>query len=130
MPPVSASESQPSPAHERAHPTPAADPAPAVHPDSAGPLAESDAKILELESQLWKYTATKERAIRDRLGIEPTDYYLRLRELVDDPAARRAHPALLSRLDEMLQRARRRCTPGSGRRDPASSPQQTARETP
>lgn len=93
-------------------------------------LSAADRGILELEGQLWKYTATKERAIREQLGIEPTDYYLRLRQLMTDPAARRAYPALLSRLDGMLERARRRYAPSSGGRGDLPQPPQNTSETP
>lgn len=91
--------------------------------DGEGPrpsgLTAQEREVLRIESQAWKYASAKERAMRERAGLSPTDYYLLLRELVQDDRARREFPALLSRLAERMDRAASRY--GLGRR--AAAPQ-------
>lgn len=82
-------------------------------------LTAQEREVLRIESQAWKYTSAKERAMRERAGLSPTDYYLLLRELVQDDRARREFPALLSRLAERMERARTRYVLG---RNTASGP--------
>lgn len=94
---------------------PSADPEPAGTPAPAG-LSDQDRRILELEARTFRYQGAKERAIREQIGISRIAYYVRLNRLLDDPAALRAAPALIHRLQ-----ARRTSAddapahPGSGR---------------
>ncbi|MHB1212924.1 MAG: DUF3263 domain-containing protein, partial [Candidatus Nanopelagicales bacterium] len=43
--------------------------------------------ILDFERQPWRYHGTKDLAIRQHLGLEPSRYYQPLDELLDDPEA-------------------------------------------
>jgi hypothetical protein len=85
----------------------------------AAPLSEADRSLLAFESVPWKRTAKKEQAIRAELGLEPTDYYLRLQRLVRDPAALAEFPLLLSRLAERVERSATRYSLGAGEDDDA-----------
>lgn len=61
-------------------------------------LSDRDLKILTIEKQWWRYTAAKERAVREQLGLSATQYYLALNALLDNPAAAAAEPMLVNRL--------------------------------
>ncbi|MDR2703472.1 MAG: DUF3263 domain-containing protein [Cellulomonadaceae bacterium] len=61
-------------------------------------LSEQDLAILDIEKQWWKFTASKERVVRERLGLSATRYYLALNTLLDNPAAAAAEPVLINRL--------------------------------
>ena len=75
-------------------------------PDSADGLSEQDRAVLALEARGWQCPGTKERAIREQLGLSPTRYYQLLGALLDDPAALRHDPVTVNRLRE--RRAARR----------------------
>ncbi|MFC9301234.1 DUF3263 domain-containing protein [Streptomyces albidoflavus] len=75
-------------------------------PDSADSLSEQDRAVLALEARGWQRPGTKERAIREQLGLSPTRYYQLLGALLDDPAALRHDPVTVNRLRE--RRAARR----------------------
>lgn len=78
-------------------PEPTADPEP-VSTDGGSGLSDQDLRILELESRTFRYQGTKERAIREQIGISRIAYYVRLNRLLDDPEALRTAPALIHRL--------------------------------
>jgi hypothetical protein len=61
-------------------------------------LDESAKRILDLEGGWWRHASTKESAIRELSGGEPTGYYRRLGELIDDPSALAHAPVLVRRL--------------------------------
>lgn len=63
-------------------------------------LTELDRAILDFESQLWKKTAIKERAITQQLGLAPLKYYQRLVMLAKSPAASEYAPVTVRRLNE------------------------------
>ncbi len=67
---------------------------PAPHPL----LSEQDRRVLAMEDRTFRRLGTKERAIREELGMSPTAYYVRINRLLDDPAALQAAPALVHRL--------------------------------
>ena len=72
-------------------------------------LGERDAQILEFERQWWKYSGSKEQAIRELFGLTSTRYYQILNVLIDTPEALAADPMLVKRLRRMRssrQRAR------------------------
>ncbi|WP_186781108.1 DUF3263 domain-containing protein [Streptomyces sp. CBG9] len=69
-------------------------------------LSEQDRAVLALEARGWQRPGTKERAIREQLGLSPTRYYQLLGALLDDPAALRHDPVTVNRLRE--RRAARR----------------------
>ncbi|MGV9658167.1 DUF3263 domain-containing protein [Streptomyces koyangensis] len=69
-------------------------------------LSEQDRAVLAFEARGWQRPGTKERAIREQLGLSPTRYYQLLGALLDDPAALRHDPVTVNRLRE--RRAARR----------------------
>jgi Protein of unknown function (DUF3263) len=70
-------------------------------------LSERDREILEFEESWWAHPGSKASAIRERLGISPTQYYRRLGELVESSDAM-AHAPLLVRRLRLRRRQRRR----------------------
>ena len=76
-------------------------------------IDDTTRRTLELEAGWWRHAGTKEAAIREVLGEEPTTYYRRLGRLLDDPGAAAHAPVLVRRLRR--QRDRRLGT-RSGRR--------------
>ncbi|MGW4904154.1 DUF3263 domain-containing protein [Streptomyces albidoflavus] len=74
--------------------------------DLGDALSEQDRAVLALEARGWQRPGTKERAIREQLGLSPTRYYQLLGALLDDPAALRHDPVTVNRLRE--RRAARR----------------------
>lgn len=75
-------------------------------------LSDQDRRILALESRTFRYVGTKERRIREELGMTPLAYVVRLNALLDEPAALREAPALVHRL-----RARRTSANGEDMSD-------------
>lgn len=69
-------------------------------------LSEQDRAVLAFEARGWQRPGTKERAVREQLGLSPTRYYQLLGALLDDPAALRHDPVTVNRLRE--RRAARR----------------------
>lgn len=62
-------------------------------------LTALELAILELEERKFRYQGSKEKAIRE-MGLRPIQYYQRVNNLVDDPRAEKAKPALVKRLKE------------------------------
>jgi hypothetical protein len=69
-------------------------------------LSERDKAVLAVERRGWSGPGTKERAIRERLGLSPTRYYQLLNALLDDPRALAHDPVTVNRL--RARRAKRR----------------------
>lgn len=74
---------------------------------SAISLTALETEILEFERQWWRLAGAKEQAIRDRFGLSSTRYHQQLNALIDSPAALRADPMLVKRL-QRLRSARER----------------------
>ena len=75
----------------------------------ADELTPREAEILEFERQWWRLAGAKEQAVADRFGLSSTRYYQLLNALIDRPAALRADPMLVKRLQRLrLQRERAR----------------------
>lgn len=70
-------------------------------------LSPREAEILEFERQWWRLPGSKEQAVRDRFGLSSTRYHQLLNSLLDSPAALRADPMLVRRL-QRLRSARER----------------------
>lgn len=66
-------------------------------------LSPIETAMLDLEANWRSMAPTKARAIRERLGMTPTRYYLRLAALIDEDRAYWADPVLISRLRRMRQ---------------------------
>jgi hypothetical protein len=61
-------------------------------------LSDRDLAVLALESRSWPSPGVKERAIRERLGISPIQYYQQLNALLNDPNAAAHAPTTVNRL--------------------------------
>jgi hypothetical protein len=70
-------------------------------PGQPGELSATEAEILEFERQWWRLPGAKEQAIRDRFGLSSTRYHQQLNALLDSPAALRADPMLVKRLQRL-----------------------------
>jgi hypothetical protein len=70
-------------------------------------------RTLELEASWWRYAATREAAVRERLDESPGEYHRRLGALLDDPEAAAYAPVLVRRLRRLRAR---RLEDRSGRR--------------
>ena len=80
----------------------------AEQPESGG-LSERDRAVLAFEKQHFKYSGSKEQAIRDRFGMSATRYYQVLNALLDRPEALEFDPVVVNRLRRrraVRQRAR------------------------
>ena len=79
-------------------------------------LTPREAEILDFERQWWRLAGAKEQAVADRFGLSSTRYYQLLNGLIDRPAALRADPMLVKRLQRLrLQRERARSARRLGR---------------
>lgn len=65
---------------------------------TARDLTDLEVRILELESRTFRHVGTKERRIREELGLTPTAYLVRLNRLLDEPAAIVHAPQVVARL--------------------------------
>ena len=82
----------------------------------ADELTPREAEILGFERQWWRLAGAKEQAVADRFGLSSTRYYQLLNGLIDRPAALRADPMLVKRLQRLrLQRERARSARRLGR---------------
>jgi hypothetical protein len=79
-------------------------------------LTPREAEILDFERQWWRLAGAKEQAVADRFGLSSTRYYQLLNGLIDRPAALRADPMLVKRLQRLRhQRERARSARRMGR---------------
>ncbi|HAM25048.1 MAG TPA: DUF3263 domain-containing protein [Actinobacteria bacterium] len=75
----------------------------------SGLLDERDEKILGFERQWWKFSGSKEQAIRELFDMSATRYYQVLNALIDRPEAMAYDPMLVKRLRRMrAERQRQR----------------------
>lgn len=73
--------------------------------------------MLDLEREWWLSFATKEEAIRKRLGCSPATHYAGLRRLVTSAEAFSYDPLVVARLRRRLyERRRARFEPGPAAR--------------
>jgi Protein of unknown function (DUF3263) len=101
----------PAPNHE-AGPRPTAPPSTGQDDE----LSPREAEILDFERQWWRLAGAKEQAVADRFGLSSTRYYQLLNGLIDRPAALRADPMLVKRLQRLrFQRERARSARRLGR---------------
>lgn len=61
-------------------------------------LSDEDLAILEFARRRYRHEGAKERAIRDEFSMTSTAYYQRLNQLLEQPAAALAEPALIRQL--------------------------------
>lgn len=62
------------------------------------PLSDEELAILAFEKRWWRRAGSKEQAIVAEFELSVTQYYRRLGELLDEPAALEAEPAVVRRL--------------------------------
>ncbi|GIG69709.1 DUF3263 domain-containing protein [Phytomonospora endophytica] len=62
------------------------------------PLGDEELAILAFEKRWWRRAGSKEQAIVAEFELSVTQYYKRLGELLDEPAALEAEPAVVRRL--------------------------------
>jgi hypothetical protein len=70
-------------------------------------LEDVERRVLMFERQHWCYEGSKETAIRDLFGIEPTRYYELLSRLIDTEDALAFDPQLVKRLRRQRQERNR-----------------------
>ncbi|MGJ5898770.1 DUF3263 domain-containing protein [Streptomyces sp. V2] len=69
-------------------------------------LAPRERDILALERRPFSSPGTKERAIREELGLSPVHYYQLLNALLDDPRALTLDPVTVNRLRRVRESRR------------------------
>lgn len=70
-------------------------------------LSPSDRDILDFERTWWTQPGSKQRAIREQLGISGTRYYQRLSQLLDEPEALAYDPLTVKRGRRLREQRRR-----------------------
>ncbi|HEY1177805.1 MAG TPA: DUF3263 domain-containing protein [Phytomonospora sp.] len=70
----------------------------AAVPAPRRPLSDEERAILAFEKRWWRRAGSKEQAITAEFELSVTQYYKRLGELLDEPAALEAEPAVVRRL--------------------------------
>ena len=69
-----------------------------IGPQLPRTLSESELTVLAIERRQFKYSAQKEKLIREKLDLNATRYYQMLNSLLDNPLALAAEPMLINRL--------------------------------
>ncbi len=69
-----------------------------VNASSNATLSPLDCAVLDLECNWWTQPVLKDHAIRDQLSISRSQYYRRLRALVDNERAYTYDPLTIARL--------------------------------
>lgn len=70
-------------------------------------LTDQDKTLLDFESRGWIREGAKIGAMGLELDLRPDAYYVRLNQLLDVPAAAAHAPAVVRRLRDRRERARR-----------------------
>jgi hypothetical protein len=70
-------------------------------------LSPRDRDILDFERTWWTQPGSKQRAIRERLGMSGTRYYRRLNDLLDESEALAYDPLTVKRTRRMREQRRR-----------------------
>ncbi|HUF84320.1 MAG TPA: DUF3263 domain-containing protein [Acidimicrobiia bacterium] len=70
-------------------------------------LSPRDRDILDFERSWWTQPGSKQRAIREMLGMSGTHYYRRLSELLDEPDALKHDPLTVKRARRLREQRRR-----------------------
>jgi hypothetical protein len=79
-------------------------------------LDELERRILDFERECWRLDGTKERAIRERLGISAVRYRQILNRSIDRPEALSFDPVLVRRLRRLRDALWRSRVAGVGSR--------------
>ena len=64
----------------------------------SSPLTELEVRILDFESNWWRFAGAKETAIKDLFDLTAPRYYQLLNDLIDREDAMAAAPMLVKRL--------------------------------
>lgn len=81
---------------------------------SGDQLGDTEKKLLDFERSWWSHGTDRDAAVREQLGLSPTEYHRALNDLIDRPAALAYDGVLVRRL--LRQRDARRTQRSSGRR--------------
>lgn len=73
-------------------------------------LSDTERAVLDIESQHWRYAATKEEAVRARLDLSAIRYYQVLNSLTESAEAWEYAPQALARVTQIRSRNRLRRT--------------------
>ena len=65
-------------------------------------LTTTDRQIIDFERSWWLLPGPKDSTITDVLGLDPADYYARLRVLLDSGEADRYDPLTVRRLRRFI----------------------------
>lgn len=65
-------------------------------------LTHTDRQIIDFERSWWLFPGPKDLTITELLGLEPADYYARLRVLLDSCDADRYDPLTVRRLRRFI----------------------------
>ena len=65
-------------------------------------LSGTELAMLRLAGEWWRDGSAKENAIRDRFGISPTRFHQVVARLIASPAALAAEPAIVRRLQRIV----------------------------
>lgn len=65
-------------------------------------LSREDRRILDFERAWWLYPEPKDRSIQEVLGLDPSSYYRRLRQLLELPEADAYDPLTVRRLQRLV----------------------------
>ena len=66
-------------------------------------LSDLEVRILDFESQWWKYAGAKDAAIKELFNLSAKQYYELLNNLIDRPDALAASPLLIKRLRRLRE---------------------------
>ncbi|MGZ2225612.1 DUF3263 domain-containing protein [Glutamicibacter nicotianae] len=70
-------------------------------------LDELSQRILDFETQHWKYAGAKEAAISEQLDLQPAHYYQLLNRLIESDRALAHNPMLIKQLRSKRSTRRR-----------------------
>jgi hypothetical protein len=71
-------------------------------------MDDLDRQILDFAKLQWRFTGSRAVAIREQFGWTETEYFRRLNQLIDTPAAAANDPVLVHRLRRLRDRRLRR----------------------
>ncbi len=70
---------------------------------TAMPLSDLEARILDFERQWWRYAGVKEAGIKEQFDLSSREYYELLNNLIDREDALAASPLLIKRLRRLRE---------------------------
>ncbi len=74
-------------------------------------MQAEDILILQIEQRFYRHAGSKWAAVRDELGLDPTQYAQLLNRLLDDPEAALVAPSVVNRLRRIREQRTRHTRP-------------------